>query len=111
MKFHQYRTMRVIYSFALVVAFAWLLANCTSKGSNDKLIGSWGTSSEESASFTINKDSIYYPELSESFSYKISDDSISIKYDGWSYDGKFHVAHDTLMIEKDGSQYKYVRLK
>ncbi|MBX9734587.1 MAG: hypothetical protein K2X37_11050 [Chitinophagaceae bacterium] len=76
---------------------------------NKSILGMWKLKGEENASFKIELDKIYYPELSKYYTYKIISDSLKIKFD--DYDAAFHLrmkGSDTLiLIGDDGEQVYY----
>lgn len=98
------------------VLVAILLSMCSSKGKvtkegdKDKLIGVWGPSINENASFRIQKDSIYYPEYFKSFKYTTTMDSIFIHYDGWIFKGVFYFMNDSLVLKTKNKENRYVRI-
>lgn len=77
-----------------------------------QLLGIWGKSEDENASFQILKDSIYYPEHDAYYHYKITGDSIRIKYD--DYEGSFNFrfkGNDTLILNGMYGEQTYIRRK
>ena len=68
----------------------------------EKLIGVWGPSFDENASFQIQQDSIYYPEHFKNYKYITSNDSLFILFDGWTYKCKYEFRNDSLfLIDKE----------
>jgi hypothetical protein len=85
-------------------------ANTTSSSSDVSkyIIGIWAINGEENPIFEINKDSIYYPEHSVSYKYKITGDSIRIKYDWGEPSFAFKLKNkDTLIIKGMGGDTVY----
>lgn len=85
-------------------------ANTTSSSSDvsKDIIGIWAINGEENPIFEINKDSIYYPEHSVSYKYKITGDSIRIKYDWGEPSFTFKLKNkDTLIIKSMGGDTVY----
>lgn len=85
----------------------------TSSTINNSVIGIWWDvkGDNPSASFEIQKDKMYYPELFKSYKYKVVNDSLKIKYD--DYEGSFLVrmkGNATLILVGDEEQ-KYYRGK
>ncbi|SEO31221.1 hypothetical protein SAMN05192574_10729 [Mucilaginibacter gossypiicola] len=86
------------------------IANTTSPGSevSKNIIGVWAINGEENPIFEINKDSIYYPEHSVSYKYKITGDSIRIGYDEGEQSFAFKLKNnDTLIIKSLGGDTVY----
>jgi hypothetical protein len=72
------------------------------------IIGIWAINGEENPIFEINKDSIYYPEHFVSYKYKITGDSIRIKYDWGEPSFAFKLkSKDTLIIKGIGGDTVY----
>lgn len=72
------------------------------------IIGIWAINGEENPIFEINKDSIYYPEHSVSYKYKITGDSIRIGYDEGEQNFAFKLKNkDTLIIKSLGEDTVY----
>ncbi|HEX8019730.1 hypothetical protein [Mucilaginibacter sp.] len=85
-------------------------ANTSSPGSevSRDIIGIWAINGGENPIFEINKDSIYYPEHSVSYRYKIAGDSIRIKYDWGEQSFAFKLkSKDTLIIKSMGGDTVY----
>jgi len=65
-----------------------------------------------STSFKIQRDSIYYPDLSRNFSYKLEEDSIKINF--VDYETSFQVSmngRDTLKFMGEGGEQIYYRVR
>lgn len=107
------RTFKHITSIASIL-ITLLFQNCQSqaKKSNlaSRLIGVWGPSIHENASFRIQSDSIYYPEHFKSFKYTTKNDSIFILFDGWIYKSRFYFRNDSLILKTQNKANRFVRI-
>jgi hypothetical protein len=79
-----------------------------------KILGIWVLVGNDagSTSFKIERDSIYYPDLTRNFSYKLEEDSIKINF--VDYETSFRVAmngRDTLKFFGEGGEQIYYRVK
>lgn len=74
-------------------------ASSDDKSSAD-LIGVWETDGEDGYRFQINKDSIFYPEHFVSYKYKVTGDSIRIKYDDGEQSFAFKLKNKDTLIMK-----------
>lgn len=99
--------MRVYSILFLCISLSF---GCKRNEKQYKLLGVWGPSKSENASFRIEKDSIYYPEHFKSYKYTISKDSIFIEYDGWTYKGIFYFKNDSLVLKSQDKIHKFVRI-
>lgn len=92
-----------------------LLTMCQSKtikqtdDNKNKLMGVWGPSINENASFWIQQDSVYYPEHFKSYKYSTKKDSIFIFYEGWIVKAKYSFSHDSLIMRNEDKVERYVR--
>lgn len=79
----------------LLIIIIACLTSCTQKNKTQssgtselidisKLQGIWTNGTSEKATFQIEKDSIYYVDANQTFSYKIKGDSIEIAFDGFT---------------------------
>jgi hypothetical protein len=82
----------------------------TKADEKDKLVGVWGPSINENASFRIQPDSIYYPEYFKSYKYTTRKDSIFIHFDGWIFKGIFCFRNDSLVLKTQDKENVYVRI-
>lgn len=106
-----------ILKYLTISMFISLSIMCQSKKSkiikvdvNDNLLGVWGVSINENASFRIQSDSIYYPDNFRSYKYTTKNDSIFIHYDGWIYKGIFYISNDSLVLKTQNKENKYVKI-
>ena len=81
---------------------------------SQKILGTWVLAGNDagSTSFKIERDSIYYPDLSRNFTYKLEEDSIRINF--VDYETSFWVAmsgRDTLKFFGEGGEQIYYRVK
>jgi Tfp pilus assembly protein PilX len=79
-----------------------------------KITGTWVMTGNDasSTSFKIQRDSIYYPDLSRNFSYRLEEDSIKINF--VDYETSFQVSmngRDTLKFMGEGGEQIYYRVK
>lgn len=74
-----------------------------------ELIGAWGTSFNENATFRIQQDSIYYPDLFKSFKYITDKDSLFLLYDGKAIKGTYSISNDSLFLNHNGKVAILVR--
>ena len=79
-----------------------------------KITGTWVLAGNDasSTSFKIQRDSIYYPDLSRNFSYKLEEDSIKINF--VDYEISFQVSmngRDTLKFMGEGGEQIYYRFR
>lgn len=99
----------------LFISAFYMCQNTKSKvakaNQKEKLLGIWGQSINENASFRIISDSIYYPEHFRSYKYSTSKDSIYIHYDGWVFKGTFYIRNDSLIIKAQGNENSYIRIQ
>jgi hypothetical protein len=88
-----------------------MVSFCSAPQKLSPLIGVWGPSISENASFRIQRDSIYYLEHFKSYKYATRKDSIYIRYDGWTFKGIFFFRNDSLILRANGKESKFVRIK
>lgn len=93
------------------IIFIALLFSSASSLFGQNLIGVWGTSNNDNASFKINSDSIYYVESATSCKYIIKDDSIFINIDQDEvYKAKYTVRNDSLLLADEKETNVFVRI-
>lgn len=99
----------------LFVATFYMCQNTKSKVTKsdpkEKLIGVWGPSINENASFRVMSDSIYYPESFKSYKYSTNNDSIFIHYDSWIFKGTFCFRNDSLILKAQGKENVFIRIQ
>jgi hypothetical protein len=64
----------------------------------DSLIGIWGDDESPNAVFKISANSVRYLEDSKTYKYVLNKDSISIKYEDYTYSAKIYFTKDTLVM-------------
>jgi hypothetical protein len=78
----------------------------------EQLMGIWAGENSENASFSIGKDSIYYPDQMDSYPYTLIKDSLTIIYPDMSFEGIAYLAGDTLVLsDPEFGISRYTRLK
>ena len=75
------------------------------------IIGVWQSENKERLTVEITRDSIYYTEHFESHRYKLKGDSIFINYPDLVYVAKVYFNSDTLVMESEDGQSKFVKFK
>jgi hypothetical protein len=77
----------------------------------NEIIGVWESDNKEPLTVEINRDSIYYTEHFESHRYKLKGDSIFINYTDFVFAAKVYFKGDTLVMESEDGQSKFVKFK
>jgi hypothetical protein len=78
----------------------------------EKLLGAWTDGSSENATFTFEKDSIFYTDEMVSYPYSLTGDSLIITYPDMSFQGRAYFINDTLVLsDPEFGTTKYTRFK
>jgi hypothetical protein len=75
-----------------------------------KILGAWTNHQTENATFEIRKDSIFYVDALESYSYRLDGNKIIIRFPEYKYEAVLSWLGDTLvMTDKDSGPNKFTR--